>query len=120
MLHPGTCSASRSDTNTWVGPPGALATHSAIQLEFGGNTLGPPTAANGPLAKVAARCDSQSGSAIASSSMYAMISPVAAFMPVLRAAARPRCAVSMTRTPSKELAIWAESSVEPSQTKITS
>ena len=49
------CSASLSEIKTCTGPPGALATHSATQLESGGRTLGPPTAANGPREKVTAR-----------------------------------------------------------------
>jgi hypothetical protein len=44
MLHPGTCSASVSLTSTWIGPPGALATHSATAPSPGGGMLGPPIA----------------------------------------------------------------------------
>ena len=35
MLQPGMCSASRSESRTWIGPPGAFATHSAIAAVAG-------------------------------------------------------------------------------------
>ena len=44
MLHPGMCSASRSDSRTCIGPPGALATHSATDPSPGGGMFGPPIA----------------------------------------------------------------------------
>jgi hypothetical protein len=68
MLQPGMCSASRSESRTWMGPPGALATHSAIGPSPGGGMLGPPTAAYVVRRKVAARYVSQCGTGRASSS----------------------------------------------------
>ena len=69
MLQPGMCSASRSETSTWIGPPGALATQSATAPSSGGGMLGPPTPTCVVLTKVAARWRSQCGSGCASSSM---------------------------------------------------
>ena len=55
MLHPGMCSATTSVSNTWLGPPGAAATHACTQLAAGGETFGPPTPAYGPLNSVPTR-----------------------------------------------------------------
>src|SRR5438067_114239 len=55
MLHPGMCSASRSDTRTCAGLPGAFAMLSAIHPSPGGAMFGPPTAACLVLRNVAAR-----------------------------------------------------------------
>ena len=51
MLQPGMCSASLSDSRTWVGPPGALATHSASRPSPSGGMLGPPMPTCGLLMK---------------------------------------------------------------------
>ena len=45
MLQPGMCSATSSESSTWIGPPGALATHSATGPSPGGGMFGPPTPA---------------------------------------------------------------------------
>ena len=45
MLQPGMCSASVSDTRTWIGPPGACADACETGGSSGGVTLGPPIAA---------------------------------------------------------------------------
>ena len=44
MLQPGTCSAMRSSSMTWVGLPGARAMHCAIGGSSAGTRLGPPRA----------------------------------------------------------------------------
>src|SRR5438067_1674916 len=44
MLQPGMCSASLSETRTWIGPPGALATQAAIAPSSAGGRFGPPVA----------------------------------------------------------------------------
>src|SRR3990172_4375979 len=62
MLQPGICSASRSETRTCTGPPGALATHSAIGPSPGGRRLGPPTPTKDDDRKDEARNFSQCGS----------------------------------------------------------
>ena len=69
MLQPGMCSASLSDSRTWLGPPGAWATHSASRPSPAGGMLGPPMPTCGLLMKEMARCDSQWGSGQASASM---------------------------------------------------
>src|SRR5207249_3523933 len=45
MLHPGICSAIRSEIRTAFGPPGAFAIASALHPSFDGARFGPPTAA---------------------------------------------------------------------------
>ena len=40
MLQPGMCSAISSESSTWIGPPGALATHSAISPSSGRRDVG--------------------------------------------------------------------------------
>ena len=45
MLQPGMCSATLSERRTWTGPPGALATQSAIGPSPAGAMFGPPTPA---------------------------------------------------------------------------
>ena len=99
MLQPGMCSASRSVRSTWIGPPGAFATQSAISPWPGGGMFGPPTPTWSLRRNVSARNCSQCGSGRASSSMYATISPDAAASPVLRALLSPRFGVLMTRKP---------------------
>ena len=42
MLQPGMCSAISSESSTWIGPPGAFATHSATSPSLGGGMFGPP------------------------------------------------------------------------------
>ena len=54
MLQPRMCSASRSETSTWIGPPGAFAMQSARKPSAGG-TFGPPIAAWGADAREALR-----------------------------------------------------------------
>ena len=51
MLQPGTCSASVSEISTCTGPPGALATQSAIGPSPGGAIFGPPTPTQSPVMK---------------------------------------------------------------------
>ena len=40
MLQPGMCSATSSESSTWIGPPGALATHSATDRRRPGRDVG--------------------------------------------------------------------------------
>src|SRR5258708_7521615 len=81
MLQPGMCSASRSDRSTCTGPPGALATLSAINPSPGGAMFGPPTPAYSESIKLTARDCSQCGSGHASSSGKATTSPLARARP---------------------------------------
>ena len=59
MLHPGMCSASRSDKSTWIGRPVDAATQSATVPSPGGGMFGPPMPACELPAKPAARYRSQ-------------------------------------------------------------
>src|ERR1044071_9458360 len=122
MLHPGMCSASKSDNNTCVAPPGECATHSAIGPSFPGAMFGPPTAARPTfcvLRKLAAKYCNHSRSGYASSSIYDTISPLAAFHPVLRALLNPRFSVRISRH-SYPAAMPPVPSVDPSSPTITS
>src|SRR5207253_9867432 len=89
MLQPGMCSAASSSSKTCVGAPGETATHDATKESSGGEKFGPPTAPNSDDSNRATRKVSQSGSAMQSASVKAMISPVAALIPTLRAALNP-------------------------------
>ncbi len=69
MLQPGMCSAISSESSTWIGPPGALATHSAVAPSSSGGMLGPPMPACELFMNAVARWHSQCGSGLASASM---------------------------------------------------
>ena len=119
MLQPGMCSASQSETSTWAGPPGELAMQFAVSPSSGTGIFGPPTPAYSSLRNAAARYVNQSGSGLASSSIYATISPVADCHPKFRAALRPWFSVRIKRT-SYSAAISPAPSVEPSSTTMVS
>ena len=89
MLQPGTCSAMRSSSSTWVGPPGARAMHCATAGSSAGTTFGPPEPTTFERRNGCTRKVSQSRSTRVSASVYATMSPLACARPTFLAALRP-------------------------------
>ena len=98
MLQPGMCSASRSESSTCAGPPGALSKQSATMPQTGWRQIRTADPTYVESRNAAARYLSQCGSGNASLSRYATISPFAASSPVFRALLRPRFGVLISRT----------------------
>ena len=120
MLQPGMCSASRSESRTWIGPPGALATHCATGPSSGGGMFGPPMPT---WSESLERGDEVGEPVRIGTGVVVDVGDDLAGRPLepeVAGGASPRFSVGSGGRPRTRSAIAAVPSVEPSSTTITS